>query len=260
MQSQAADRERTPVNVARPEPLYQQVSATLREQIASGIYPVGSTLPTVKQLAESFGVSLQTARDAVARLRVAGLVSTRRKGGTRVEAVHIDGSGHVMASIQQLLAYGESVRLQVQKKELVVARTDTAELLQCTPGEAWLKVSGYRQLGDDPRPRVYLEVFINQAYPRVFDKITARTKAIFRMFEEVYGLAIVEFRQEIRTVAITGAAAALLDVPVGTLGMRYVNRFIGQAGDVVEVSVNIHPLSDTSEDMLRRSVVAPKID
>ncbi len=244
---------------ARLEPLYQRVASRLRDDIAAGVYPVGETLPTVKQLANQFGVSLQTARDALARLRTAGLVSTRRKGGTRVEAVHVDQSGHVMASIQQLLAYGESVRLHVQAKELIVARTETAELLQCPPGQAWLKVSGYRQLGDDPRPRVFLEVFINQAYPRVFEKVTPRTKTIFRLFEEIYGATIIEFRQEIRTVAIRGAAAKLLDVPEGTLGMRYINRFIGQSGEALEISVNIHPLTDTSQDMLRRSVVAPGI-
>lgn len=243
----------------RLEPLYQRVATRLREDIAAGVYPVGSSLPTVKQLAGQFGVSMQTTRDALARLRVAGLVSSRRKGGTRVEAVHVDNSGHVMASIQQLLAYGESVRLQVQTKELIVARTDTAELLQCPPGEAWLKVSGYRQLGDDPRPRVFLEVFINHAYPRVFEKVTGRTKTIFRLFEDIYGAPIIEFRQEIRTVAIRGAAAKLLNVPEGTLGMRYINRFIGQSGEALEVSVNIHPLTDTSEDVLRRSVVAPGI-
>jgi GntR family transcriptional regulator len=241
---------------ARLEPLYQQVAGRLREEILGGRFPVGSTLPTVKQLAHRFGVSQQTAREAIVRLKAAGLVSSRRRGGTRVEAIHVDQSGHVLGAIQQLLSYSDSVRLKVTGKDLVTARTDVAELLQCPPGEPWLRLTGHRRLGDDPSPRVYLEVYIHRAYPRVFEKINGRTKTIFRMFEEIYGEQIVEFRQEIRAVAINGAAARTLGVPEGSLGMRYVNRFIGETGETLEVSVNIHPLNGDDE-ALRRPPILP---
>ena len=244
--------------VGRFEPLYQQVAARLREEVLSGRYAVGDTLPTVRQIAERFSVSQQTVREALARLKAAGLVSSRRRGGTRVEAVHLDKSGYVTQSIQELLAYGDSVRLKVTGKDWISARTETAELLQCTPGEHWLRVSGHRHVGDDPKPRVYLEVYINRAYPRVFEAVTGRTKVIFRMFEELYGLQIMEFRQEIRTIALTGAAAKTLGVVEGSLGMRYVNRFVGDTGEVLQVSINIHPL-DEGQGAVVRPAVRPKL-
>lgn len=58
------------------------------EQLATGIrlgvYPRGSTLPPERELAERMAVSRATLRQAIAALRVAGFVSTRRgrHGGT----------------------------------------------------------------------------------------------------------------------------------------------------------------------------------
>jgi len=60
------------------------------EQLATairlGVYPLGSTLPAERELAERLGVSRATLREAMAALRQAGLVETRRgrSGGTVV--------------------------------------------------------------------------------------------------------------------------------------------------------------------------------
>lgn len=61
------------------------------EQLATairlGVYPPGSGLPPERDLAERLGVSRATLREAIAALRTAGLVSTRRgRGGGSVVA------------------------------------------------------------------------------------------------------------------------------------------------------------------------------
>lgn len=59
----------------------------LATSIRLGIYANGSTLPPERELAERLGVSRATLRDAIAALREAGLVTTRRGrgGGTVVD-------------------------------------------------------------------------------------------------------------------------------------------------------------------------------
>ena len=53
--------------------------------IRLGVYPVGSTLPAERELAERMGVSRATLREAIAALREAGMVRTRRgRGGGTV--------------------------------------------------------------------------------------------------------------------------------------------------------------------------------
>lgn len=53
----------------------------LREQIAAGAYPPGSRLPSEAQMTKDFGVSRTVIREAVASLRVDGLVAPRQGAG-----------------------------------------------------------------------------------------------------------------------------------------------------------------------------------
>ena len=75
--------------VLRPARGYHAFEACV-EQLATtirlGVYPLGSTLPSERELAERLNVSRSTLREAMAALREAGLVETRRGrgGGTIV--------------------------------------------------------------------------------------------------------------------------------------------------------------------------------
>jgi GntR family transcriptional regulator len=55
-------------------PPYRAVSNALRERIQAGEWLPGEQIPSVRQIGEQYGVSLATARRAVAVLRDEGLV------------------------------------------------------------------------------------------------------------------------------------------------------------------------------------------
>ncbi|WP_406392369.1 winged helix-turn-helix domain-containing protein [Streptomyces sp. NBC_00882] len=59
-------------------PAYQVVADALRQEIASGVHPVGSALPSQQQLAERFDVSRGTVQRALRDLITLGLVRSRR--------------------------------------------------------------------------------------------------------------------------------------------------------------------------------------
>jgi GntR family transcriptional repressor for pyruvate dehydrogenase complex len=80
--------DRLPAVVLRPVRSHHAFEACV-EQLATairlGVYPLGSTLPGERELAERLGVSRATLREAMAALRQAGLVETRRgRGGGTV--------------------------------------------------------------------------------------------------------------------------------------------------------------------------------
>ncbi|NUT16906.1 MAG: winged helix-turn-helix transcriptional regulator, partial [Cupriavidus sp.] len=54
--------------------LTEQVTRQLRADIESGAYPVGSRLPTGRQLAEHYGVSAAVIREVTEHLRSQGFV------------------------------------------------------------------------------------------------------------------------------------------------------------------------------------------
>ncbi|TWD25352.1 GntR family transcriptional regulator [Streptomyces sp. T12] len=62
------------------EPLYQRVATALLGELRTGTVPPGERLPGERQLAEHFGVSRETVRQALQVLRRDGLVATDRRG------------------------------------------------------------------------------------------------------------------------------------------------------------------------------------
>ncbi|MFF7979493.1 FadR/GntR family transcriptional regulator [Streptomyces sp. NPDC007901] len=75
-----------PLSHPRRSALSEQVIAALRNQIASGEWPVGSRIPTEPELVEQLGVARNTVREAVRALAHNGLLDIRQGSGTYVAA------------------------------------------------------------------------------------------------------------------------------------------------------------------------------
>ena len=69
-----------------PQKLYQQVARSIAASIAEGRYAPGDRLPSERALADSFGVSRPTIRDAMIALEFQGLVEARQGSGVYVTA------------------------------------------------------------------------------------------------------------------------------------------------------------------------------
>ncbi|MEU3663471.1 GntR family transcriptional regulator [Streptomyces sp. NPDC032940] len=63
-----------------PDPLYRRVAGRLLDELRLGAVPPGERLPGERRLAERFGVSRETVRQALEVLRRDGLVATDRRG------------------------------------------------------------------------------------------------------------------------------------------------------------------------------------
>jgi len=69
-----------------PTPPYEQLRRQLVELIGSGVLAAGERLPPLRQLAGDLGLAVGTVARTYRELEVAGLVVSRRGGGTRVAA------------------------------------------------------------------------------------------------------------------------------------------------------------------------------
>lgn len=65
-------------------PLYQQVMDDLKGEIARGVYPAGSRIPSEMELAKSYGVGRITVRRAIEELSRAGYLNRQQGRGTFV--------------------------------------------------------------------------------------------------------------------------------------------------------------------------------
>lgn len=77
---------RVRVDGTDPTPPYEQLRAQLAQLISGGAVEPGSRLPPVRQLAADLGLATGTVARAYRELEAAGLVRTRRGGGTTVSA------------------------------------------------------------------------------------------------------------------------------------------------------------------------------
>ena len=75
---------RIPLDRESPVPLYTQIEQHLRDKILSGALPVGTKLPSSRQLATSLGVNRITVTNAYAEIEAEGLIYTRLGSGTFV--------------------------------------------------------------------------------------------------------------------------------------------------------------------------------
>jgi DNA-binding FadR family transcriptional regulator len=71
-------------NLGRPENLPDEIAQQLRSRILNESLAPGQRLPTEQELGAQFGVSRNVIREAIARLKLTGLVETRHGVGTFV--------------------------------------------------------------------------------------------------------------------------------------------------------------------------------
>lgn len=80
----------------------------LRREIANGSYPLGGRLPPVRELADQFGVSQPTIREAVRALQSVGLVNVKHGSGV-----------YVVADADSFMARSLSTLIQIQNVSIL---------------------------------------------------------------------------------------------------------------------------------------------
>jgi DNA-binding transcriptional regulator YhcF (GntR family) len=68
-----------------PTPPFEQLRVAIRQLVATGALPVGSRLPTVRQLAADLGLAPGTVGRAFRELETEGIIESRGRHGTHVK-------------------------------------------------------------------------------------------------------------------------------------------------------------------------------
>ena len=94
----------TPAVISELEPVrrtkvYEEVADRIRRLIAEGRLKAGDRLPPERELAERFGVSRTSVRDAIRALEMIGLLEPRQGDGTVVLDLSADALAQPLASI-----------------------------------------------------------------------------------------------------------------------------------------------------------------
>ena len=238
-------------------PLYLQIARTLKEEIVSGAYMVGSLLPTEDALCERFSVSRYTVREALRLLREDGLVSSRKGAGTVVIPPRSSGSDiHQVMSINDLLAFAADTRFAIESIRTVLIDAKLASRSGLPVGEEWLEVCGYRHSEGIDAPACWTEYYINRAYAAVGRLLQRHSGPIFPLIEDMFGQSIVEVQQQISATLVSPALAAGLKVKDGSAALEVRRTYKTADGKIAQVTINTHPASRFQHAMTMRRAKA----
>jgi DNA-binding GntR family transcriptional regulator len=234
---------------------YIQVARALRKEIVDGVYPVGSQLPTEHELCQQFSVSRYTVREALRRLREDNLVSSRPRAGTMVVP---RPSSHAyvqdVVSINDLLAFATGARFAIESIAMVTVDDELAQRSGLKVGEQWLAVRGFRRAEGADAPVCCTEYYINRAFAAVGRMLQNHTGPIFPLIEDLFGISIVEVRQEISAVQVGVELADALKVEPGTPALEMQRTYTTSDGEIAQVTVNTHPGARFRHSMTMRRV------
>lgn len=182
-------------------PLYKQIEAFLREEIASGKYDDGEFLPREEQLANQFGVSRNTVRQGIAALVNEGVLK------------RTPGKGTVLAerTITTQLSEWHSFRNEMQKKGIEIKDYFIRAGFGTAPEEAYqkLKVEKSKKLfkverlrGDRISPLVY---FISWFHPRIkLDEEEDYSSSLYSILEEKHSVIPVYSEEVLDSIEAKG--------------------------------------------------------
>ncbi len=226
------------------EARYALVARDLKDKIASGGYPVGSLLPTELELCDLYEVSRHTVRAAITQLQNLGLVSRRKRVGTRVEASTPSGGyRHSLASVEDLVHLAETQERAIQDVRHFVADIAEAERLGLQPGGHYFCISSIRV--DDERgraPMCWTDVYADEAYTDVIELAREHPDALVAaLIERHFGRRIEVVDQQVRAVLLSAELAARLDARAGEPGLKIIRHYRDEQGRLVVVSETVHP-------------------
>jgi DNA-binding GntR family transcriptional regulator len=248
------------------EPRYAALAREIALEIANGQHPVGSLLPNEIEFAEQRGVSRATVRAALRQLQELGLISRRRRAGTRVEATHPRTDyAPSLTTLEDLIHYAAETERRVHEIAEIVADDTLAARIRCRPGQRWLRLLTTRGDPHRPdRPIACTSVYIDPAYgPGVRRRVRDSKELISTIIEQEHGTYATEVRQEIRAVSLSPAVARRLGCEAGAPALEVTRHYRDQTGRSFEITISVQPADRFSYVLSLRRVpeaASPAID
>jgi DNA-binding FadR family transcriptional regulator len=116
--------------MTEPRRLYEQISHQLASAIAEGKYALGQRLPSERELAQTFGVSRPTVREAIIALELDDLVEVRLGSGVYVKNRHPPSGGESAKDIGPFELLEARRLIEGESCALAALRIDEGQLGQ----------------------------------------------------------------------------------------------------------------------------------
>lgn len=225
-----------------PGPYYQKLADFLMNAIREGRWGVGASLPTEKELCETFGVSRHTTREALRQLEDKGLITRRQGSGTTLVSttppVRYEQN---IQTIEDMLQHGAATRLHVlSSKALAPEDSDYASQVERLGKAPCVWVRSIRYPRHDVRPLALVDVYIAVRSKTQSRKLLDTDTAAAEIVHTVDIRKIDRIEQAFSAVTVADADAKVLRMKAGEAVFQIVRYYFDAAGRLLLVAHSLY--------------------
>jgi GntR family transcriptional regulator len=195
-------------------PLYHQVQCILMEAIETGQWQLGQQLPAESQLAEDFGVSKITIRQALQELAGLGYVRREQGRGTFVANTKFaQGPRELTSFSEEMRRHRLKASSRVLEQYIGKAEGQIAEALELAVGEPLFVLKRVRMT--DGEPIGIQTAHIQAALTPGIENESFESASLYKVLRDRYGLQPARARETHCAALAEPEAAELLAIPAG---------------------------------------------
>lgn len=223
----------------RATPIYEVIKRDLAQQIAGGSLRAGEQLPSEAELAQHYGVSRMTLRQALAQLEADGLVLRKHGAGTFVRELPARRrcGNELGAFHEELGRASDEIETLVLAQEVGIPPRAVARQLRLSGTQRGLRIQRLRSLDGEP-------ISLQESWlPYLLAPSLARNGlvagSLYRTLLEREHIEIAHAEQQISATLIAEQHAEHLRVPIGTPALEILRISYSTAGDPFEVAHSV---------------------
>jgi GntR family transcriptional regulator len=229
-------------------PAYQKIQGVIRKRIEAGQLKPGEAVSSERELARIYGVSLMTARHALAALERDGLVERRRSAGTFVAPPKIHFN-KLMSFTEQMASRGLSGCSRILSSSIVDDEPEIAARLALPSSSRLIRIERIRQAADEPFALERGQLSADD-FPGLTRAVLERG-SLFSTLERDYGVVLGHADEEIDAMAADPKTAELLRVPRGEPLLRIRQIIFNTTGKPIIYMLGLYR-SDRHTLLIRR--------
>ena len=217
----------------KKRPLYKQIEMELMEKVDSGFYRIGAAIPTEHELAQLYGVSRVTVRQATNNLVARGILVRNQGSGTYVSSSTsvYERTAKIMGFKEEMEAGGRVPSTEIITYEIRTADMAIADILGIKVHDPVYYIVRLRKA--DEHPFVLETSYISvEKYP----DITYQTMAVskYDYFEKEKGLEIDYSHHTVLPIMPSQTIADLLKLNMEKPILKVLNITYLKNGDILD--------------------------
>jgi GntR family transcriptional regulator len=229
-------------------PAYKQIQNEIVRRLENGRLKPGDAVDSERELARIHGVSLMTARHALAGLERDGKVVRRRGAGTFVAPPKIHFN-KLMSYTEQMSGRGLNVSSKLLSLTEVDTEPEVAARLALPASARLVKVERLRFGGDEPF--AIESCYLSAHEFRGLVQARLDRVSLFSLLERDYGLQIAHADEEVDATTADPHSARLLRIPQGSALLRIRQEIFSTQGKVAIYVLGLYR-SDRHTVLIRR--------